>query len=520
MKSDNKKDRGATPSPQGDRPLRIGLWCAVSSRAQAAEDKISLEDQERQGHEFAQAVGGEVVATYRVPGHTRDIIFWDDAETAMPAYRHLRQDVQARQLDVLWARDLDRVGRDPALINQVLSLVEKNGGEVYCADTPHPIGSKSAGHRYISAIQAVRAGEDQERRVAMKRMGMKGRVLKRGLIAGKPPMGYRPLRAAGDGSVIGYEFDENIGAIERLTELFLQGYSYEEMTRRMEEGPWKTSEGKSWHSATIRRIMFNDTYAGLPRWADFSASEPSPAYPALWKPETFARIVRERQRRSSANGHAGYHRRGSGPYTGVAYCKRCGGRMSRSYRYYTTVKGERHTYTFLVCNQRARSGGLDKCHPNQLPEHRVTAEVATFLRWLSTEQNLEAALAEWGPGPGVTELHTNLGLANDIVADLTRQRERLGLAMAAGKMDFDLYRNLDDNLLSKLDAEEARVKSLERQIAVLPDVDARRDVLQRLGEDFSLLVDVLPPEEMSSLLQSAGLVIWCEAGEIIEVCLG
>jgi hypothetical protein len=30
---------------------RIGIWCAVSSKAQAADDKISLEEQVRLGRE-------------------------------------------------------------------------------------------------------------------------------------------------------------------------------------------------------------------------------------------------------------------------------------------------------------------------------------------------------------------------------------------------------------------------------------------------------------------------------------
>jgi len=40
---------------------RIGIWCAVSSKAQAGPDKESLPEQERLGRELAAAVGGEVV---------------------------------------------------------------------------------------------------------------------------------------------------------------------------------------------------------------------------------------------------------------------------------------------------------------------------------------------------------------------------------------------------------------------------------------------------------------------------
>ena len=40
---------------------RVVVWAAVSSKAQAGEDKGSLEAEEEQGREFADTVGGTVV---------------------------------------------------------------------------------------------------------------------------------------------------------------------------------------------------------------------------------------------------------------------------------------------------------------------------------------------------------------------------------------------------------------------------------------------------------------------------
>lgn len=104
---------------------RVAIWAAVSSKPQAADDKTSLQDQEDLGRQYAEKIGGEVVRIYKVPGHTRDIVFWHEAEAEMEAYRELRQDIEAGNFDTLWVLDLDRLGRDPALSNQVVSLVEK-----------------------------------------------------------------------------------------------------------------------------------------------------------------------------------------------------------------------------------------------------------------------------------------------------------------------------------------------------------------------------------------------------------
>jgi len=44
------------------RPLRVAIWCAVSSKPQAAEDKDSLTDQERRGRAWAAMAGENSLA--------------------------------------------------------------------------------------------------------------------------------------------------------------------------------------------------------------------------------------------------------------------------------------------------------------------------------------------------------------------------------------------------------------------------------------------------------------------------
>lgn len=177
-------------------------------------------------------------------------------------------------------------------------------------------------------------------------------------------------------------------------------------------------------------------------------------------------------------------------------------------------------YKYLFCGLRSRTRGRERCHGNHLSERAVTAEISAFLDWLGTEENLQAALAAWGAGPDEEALAAALGRAQETAGSLRRQRERLGLALAAGKMDFDLYRSLDDGLLRRLEAEEARAADLERQLAALPDLDERREVLESLAGAFPEIVRREDPEALAALLQNAGLTVWCEDGEVVEVRLG
>ena len=128
-----------------DKPLRVAVWAAVSTKEQAEDDKDSLPTQVAEGRAWAKGMGGQVVATYWVPGHSRQYGFYDDAARDMPAYRLLREDAEGGKFDVLWCRERSRLGRTRALIAQVEYIVEEEGNaEVYSAAMPHQIGQKNA----------------------------------------------------------------------------------------------------------------------------------------------------------------------------------------------------------------------------------------------------------------------------------------------------------------------------------------------------------------------------------------
>jgi len=480
---------------------RIGVWCAVSSKPQAADDKVSLEDQRVAGERFAEQVGGEVVATYSVPGHSRDLIFYQEAERQMEAYRRLREDVEAERLDVLFCLDVDRLGRDPALGQQVISLVEKGGGEVYMQSAPHQLGQKTMAHRYISAIQSVRAGEDQALRLHRYRSGMRGRI-RRGLMANAPPLGYAMVRNEQTGEVVGYEFTPDIAAVDRVINLFLQGHSYSEIRRRMDESGFSPpGGGDRWPYDIIRYIPKNDAYAGLPSWGSVQPAEPSALYPARWSPELHRRIIHERNRRRDA----GYFRKGASPFRGIAYCARCGKQMGRA-----TVRGR----YYLRCSRHAaRATQGRECHANTIPEWRVVDAIADFLDEYVTPERVEETLARWGGGNDLDAINDELESRDRELTTLAQQRDRLALAYAQGGMDLEQYRRTDDRLLGQLEEIHKRAGELRQARESVPDLDERRALLQSLSEGFRLIMAVLEPVEVSQALQAAGIVVFIEEGQ-------
>ena len=489
-----------------DRLWRIGIWCAVSTKPQATPDKESLPEQQRLGREFAHTVKGEVVAVYMVPGHSRDLWRWDEVERKIPAYRQLREDIEHNKLDVLWAVDIDRLGRKAALQQQVLSLVEEDGdGEVYLESSPHELGKKGISQRYIESFQGVRTVEEQKERIRRHHMGMKGRIERRGLLPGSPPFYLDPVREPTTGRVVAYQFSPRVGALDLITDLYLRGISLAEISRRLNRSHHQPPrKAKHWWTHVIWETVHSDVPAGYAKWGKYQSLEPSDKIPARWDKETHEAIVKERQRRK-----IGYHRRGASPLAGVAFCARCGHKMGRN-----QAKGMPGPY--LRCARHASKNLYPQyaCHPNNTPESQVLAEVGAFLEWLTTEDALDQVLSALDEGAEIQQMEQELDQAQKTIQDLQQAKVRAGHAFAAGDMEISVYRQVNDDLSDQLFSAQSTAQELARTLEAVPDLEERRVTLEELRETFPQLLEAKEEAEISAILQNAGVRVYIEERKV------
>lgn len=295
------------------------------------------------------------------------------------------------------------------------------------------------------------------------------------------------------------------------TDLFLRGLAYTEIVRRLNAGPYPAPGGGPWQHGTVWSLLHNDTYAGRPRWGPYHPDGPSVHFPALWDEATYTAVLNERQRRIRRP----YVRRGAGPLTGVAYCGRCGGRMTRARTHY---KGS--TYTFLNCStHRHRTTTGISCHHNNIPEHRILSEISTFLDWLATPARLDQALDELAANPDHDRIQVELDQVLHTVRDCEQQRQRLVLALAAGQLHADLYRDADDLLLDRLNRARQRASELQQLLDARPDPQARRELLDLLIREFPSLLAHADPAELAALLQQAGIRVEIEANRVTRILL-
>ncbi len=176
--------------------LRALIWCAVSTKVQAEDDKASLPAQESEARQLAERERWRVVGVLKVPGHSRDYLDYNelaaDARAKnIHAFDELRENWKAKGFDVLVVRDGDRFARTQALHAYVTESVIHAGARIYSLREGWVDRRNYRAWTALGGYQAARAVDD----IKDKRTFGMAKRLERGLPAqGLPPLPYRLVR--------------------------------------------------------------------------------------------------------------------------------------------------------------------------------------------------------------------------------------------------------------------------------------------------------------------------------------
>jgi DNA invertase Pin-like site-specific DNA recombinase len=161
------------------KPKRALIWCAVSSKDQAADDKASLPAQEKAARDLCEREGWTIVDVLVVPGHSRyEVDFYELAEKAaaagIDAFWRLRDHWIARDFDVLVVQDGDRFAREQAPIQLIISAVIKAGARIYSFNDGWI--DVDSNYRFQQMMIGYRAATEVDRFVQKSQMGRNKQV--------------------------------------------------------------------------------------------------------------------------------------------------------------------------------------------------------------------------------------------------------------------------------------------------------------------------------------------------------
>jgi DNA invertase Pin-like site-specific DNA recombinase len=186
--------------------LRAVIWTAVSSEAQAADDKASLEFQLDRARAWCTENDATVVAMLRIPGFSRD--YFDFREFAEDLWEEYKSDAgfqllnlwKTRGYDVFVVWDGSRFGRTQSLHARVIEETTYMGASLQILRTNTRVEFKN--QRPFIAIDGFYSATEKDKLRERYDMGMNDRA-RRGLsTSGGPIMSHLVIQKDGQDALI------------------------------------------------------------------------------------------------------------------------------------------------------------------------------------------------------------------------------------------------------------------------------------------------------------------------------
>lgn len=450
--------------------MRVISWVAVSSKPQY--EKESPAEQRAENERVAKLLGGHIVAVLEVPGESRSIVEFVEAERQILAYRQLRQLINARAADLLICRDLSRLGRKKALVSQVISLCLDAGIAIYPTTAP-PRSLTAAeqavdeGLMWVSSMSGTMAEVEVMKLRRRHAFGIAARV-RSGKMPGKTPYGYRK-RHEDDSYVV------NQGEAVKIRSFVHHYLEYGKSLKKAAQaaGLPNPSTAKN----IVNRIW---VYAGYAQ-----VNQKTPAGRQLvrakgsWEPlitdDAAAAVEAEAKRRSKA-------RRGvDSPlaFSGILQCAHCHVVM-KSEGVQKMRHGKKRRPFIIGCARHERSYRCESCN-HGIGENKVRLSLLFFLGLLRTQSEFEKIL-EMCEQDGFETMRNEVASIRDAIKKEEARRDRLTKALIDGLLDGDMYAKYNAEIQASLATFRNMLLPLETEMT-RRDTDSRRRRLEQVAEE-------------------------------------
>ena len=359
-------------------PLRALIWCSVSTKGQAEDDKTSLPEQEREARAIAEREGWRIIDVLIVPGHSRryyDVRTCADdmLKEGIDAFDKLIRYWETRAFDVLIVRDGNRFARTQALHAYVVErTVDECNARIFVTTKGWVDRSN---FRMFTAMDGYSAASDIDRLV----QGMKATKdanVRRGIYPGRSiPFGLVAVRNE-YGKMLRLEVDESQRRLyDDLATVLCEGIGWDFIEKELYQryGHVDPRTGKPFTTRFFYQALHNAWFWGNgarhyknPKvngqrkglWIFDPDVEAPPGviieygtHPAVYTGEQAEKVKAELRRRYEiVRGKTRPH--STKMFTGLLLCDYCG--------YYMISATEKHKYSLYRCMSKrytARSGG-------------------------------------------------------------------------------------------------------------------------------------------------------------------
>jgi len=460
--------------------IRAAVYCRVSTKPQAGEDKVSIPDQVRECKAYIDKQGWVFAGAYVDPGISANTI-------DRPALKRLLNCMNEWDLVVAW--DFDRFYRDKrSVAGYILDFLDENRKQITSTKQPIPIYDPEAFDPkqndtpyMLREMAGFTSGIDNRRRFRTLQKGLKEKVAQ-GYMIKPPPYGYRVKHEIRDGRVIRSLREvvkDEAAVVERMFAGYCRGKSYFALASQLNREAVPTQKRKTWSANVVRNIIMNPVYYGKLRtntvikrngrkickpeseWKLFPGQHQPIVDERIWQQAQAVR--RRKQKKSRATG---------APWllSGLLKCGHCGWAM---------VKVGGWGGGYYNCGNYHQT---HNCQVNSYRRIHLEAHVVEYLCALLRNDRLYNKVKE----------RDNSSLLDQIKADIARINFQLEELPKRRNLLFDLYETSQITKSEFVDRRAGHARKEEELAAVLKEHETRLKKLE---------TDIMDPERFRANLK-------------------
>lgn len=319
------------------------VWCLyrVSTKKQVSTDD-DIPMQEKACHDYVKGKGDWEITNELFE---KGVSGWSKKTDERDELIAIKQGAINREFDVLLVFMIDRLGRREDETPAMVSFLNQNNVEVWSTQEGE---RKTESHidkllNYISFWQSD--GESQKTSMRVKEA--KKQLSEQGYFqGGAPPIGYKIVETEQvhwknkDRRIKELVPDEHESEMIKLIfSLYVDRHmGYRKIIEYLHLNGYRTREGKVFGISTIQRILLNPIYVGLKRYqgadGEEGATQPYNEKLRIISDDLFKQAEQIRLKRSGGikeQDKSEIPRVGKLMFSGLAYCKYCGAKLSGNY---------------------------------------------------------------------------------------------------------------------------------------------------------------------------------------------
>jgi DNA invertase Pin-like site-specific DNA recombinase len=481
---------------RGEIMIRYCIYARVSSKQQAASDKVSIEDQLKDCHAWAASLGLSKAA------QTEYVDRGKKSETleGRPVFVQMLRDGIDGKFDLLIVRYGDRISRKVNISSAVYEDLTKAGVQIRdlskdtsAPETPESFKTRGTrgnmGGLIQNTLTALMAEIDQSQRVergitAKRNYTRQGRFMYQ-----KPPFGYylelRPVPGRASVEKIAIPDPKTYHLIESLPQLVLDEHlSDRDIAERWNLSGYRQRTGNPFTATTVYRIRCNPFYYGFVTYGRLRKSGYEEGPHSFARPWTKTQFDAMRDTKTTRAKSGGRRTGAPNPFAGTLRCGYCG-RSMISDGGYLTNRGYRMQQVMCSSYRDTRT----ECRPNRWGLQPV---------WRSVIEELDEVLGEIAHSDTVPEkyLHSTdsteklTGLQKQLEAERTElaaiepRRKRVNLAFQKEITDLEQYQQQIKELEEDRQALTTRISALQTELSAATDTATRSELLRTLAESW------------------------------------